>query len=67
VRIPDEWKERMARSTTPWSEVLRSAIAEELARLEREEVLQRFLQTGNKRRSSRGSASRSIREDRDGR
>lgn len=67
VRIPDEWKKRMAKAAVAWSDLLRGAIEEELRRLEREEVMRRFLRSGKKSRSAAGAAVRSIREDRDGR
>lgn len=67
VRIPDEWKERMARFPIRWSDVLREAIEERLQQLDRESVLHEFVRSGPAPRASRGTARKSIREDRDGR
>lgn len=67
VRIPDEWKERMARFPIRWSDVLREAIEERLQQLERELVLREFVRSGPAPRAVRGTARKSIRGDRDGR
>ena len=68
VRIPDEWKERMARFPIRWSDVLREAIEERLEQLDRAEVLRDFVRSRPETvRARRGAARKSIREDRDGR
>jgi hypothetical protein len=66
VRIPEEWKERMARFPIRWSDVLRAALEERLEQLEREKVIRAFVAGPSSATGQHGEGVRSIREDRDG-
>lgn len=68
VRVPDEWKARMAQEDVRWSEVLRDAIRRKLEHLDRARLLESFVaDDGGAPGAAPGAAARSVREDRDAR